>query len=50
MLVGLEIGIATTENSMEAPPKSKKKKKKKKRTNISPNNPTPWHIPGENQN
>ena len=44
LLVELEIRIATTEKSMDSPEKTKN------RTNISPNNSIPWHIPRENQN
>ena len=44
LLVGIKIGAATMENSMEVPLKIKN------RTTILTSNPTPGHISGENHN
>ena len=44
MLVGMEIGVVTVENSMEV------SQKIKIRTTTWPSNPTPGYIPRRNEN
>ena len=44
LLVGMQIGAASTENSMEVPQKTKN------RVTMLSSNPTPGHIPRENHN